>query len=88
MKNRITDWEEVFLCGTDYEADLVRARLEDAGIFSVLLNQRCHAFNLTQGSLAKVHVLVPKSLKAEAMALLSAEVLTDEELTEAAFSGE
>ena len=87
MKKSIADWEEVFLCSTDYEADLGRARLEDAGIFSVLLNQRCHAFNLTQGSLAKVHVLVPKSLKAEALALLSAEALTDEELTEAAFSG-
>lgn len=87
MKKSIADWEEVFLCSTDYEADMVRARLEDAGIFSVLLNQRCHAFNLTQGSLARVHVLVPKSLKAEALALLSAEALTDEELTEAAFSG-
>lgn len=87
MKKSIADWEEVFLCSTDYEADMVRARLEDAGIFSVLLNQRCHAFNLTQGSLARVHVLVPKSLKSEALALLSAEALTDEELTEAAFSG-
>ena len=86
MKKRIADWEEVFLCSTDYEAELVRARLEDAGIFSVLLNQRDHAFNLTQGSMAKVRVLVPKSLKAEASALLSAEALTDEELTEAAFS--
>lgn len=74
------------MCSTDYEANLVRARLEDAGIFSVLLNQRCHAFNLTQGSIAKIRVLVPKSMKAEALALLAAEALTDEELTEAALS--
>ncbi len=86
MKKNIANWEEVFLCGTDYEANLVRARLEDAGIISVLLNHRCHAFNLTQGVLAKVQVLVPKSMKAEALELLEAEALTDEELAEAASS--
>lgn len=85
-KEHRSNWEEVFLCSTDYEANLVRARLEDAGIVSVLLNQRDHAFNLTQGSMAKVRVLVPKSMKAEALALFAAEALTDEELTEVALS--
>jgi hypothetical protein len=86
MKKSIANWEEVYVCSTDYEANLVRARLEDAGIFSVLLNQRCHAFNLTQGSIAKIRVLVPKSMKAEALALFATVPLTDEELAEAALS--
>lgn len=85
-KEHRSNWEEVFLCSTDYEANLVRARLEDAGIVSVLLNQRDHAFNLTHGSIAKIRVMVPKSMKAEALALFAAEAITDEELAEAALS--
>ena len=84
MGNDSTDWVEVFRCGTDYEASLVHARLQDAGIPSVILNQRDHAFNLTFGYLAKVKVLVPRSVEKTASELLSTQALTDEELAHAA----
>ena len=84
MGNDSTDWTEVFRSGTDYEASLVHARLQDADIPAVILNQRDHAFNLTFGYLAKVKVMVPKSMKKEASELLSKPPLTDEELSKAA----
>jgi len=80
----IADWVEVFRSGTDYEAALVHARLQDAEIPSVILNQRDHAFNLTFGYLAKVKVLVPKSMEEAASELLSTQSLTDEELLQEA----
>lgn len=79
-KGDITDWVEIFRSGTDYEAVLVHARLEDAEIPSVILNQRDHAFNLTHGYLAKVRVMVPRSMKKEADALLSTESPFTEDL--------
>ena len=45
-------WIAVFSSGTDFEADLVRDRIDDAGIPAVVLTQRDHAFNLTVGDLA------------------------------------
>ena len=78
------DWTEVFRSGTDYEAALVHARLEDADIPSVILNQRDHAFNLTHGYLAKIKVLVPISMEKLALEILSKQSLTDEELTQEA----
>ncbi|MCY3593659.1 MAG: CPBP family glutamic-type intramembrane protease [Bacteroidetes bacterium] len=82
--SHLDDWTEVFRSGTDYEAALVHARLEDADIPSVILNQRDHAFNLTHGYLAKVRVLVPKSMENSALEILSKQSLTDEELTQEA----
>lgn len=79
-KGDITDWVEIFRSGTDYEAVLVHARLEDAEIPSVILNQRDHAFNLTHGYLAKVRVMVPRSMKKEAETLLSTESPFTEDL--------
>lgn len=82
--NHKDDWTEVFRSGTDYEAALVHARLEDADIPSVILNQRDHALNLTHGYLAKVRVLVPKSMETSALEILSRQSLSDEELTQEA----
>lgn len=84
MGNDTQDWVEVFHSGTDYEADLVHAVLQDAGIASVIMNQRDHAFNLIHGYLAKVKVLVPRSLEKEAIELLSSQSISEEELTRAA----
>ncbi len=84
MGKDMTDWIEVFRSGTDYEAALVHARLKDAGIPSVMLNQRDHAFNLNLGYLAKIKVLVPKSMEELALEILSKRSLTDEELTQEA----
>ena len=80
------DWIVIFKSGTDYEADLVRDRLDDAGIPAVVLTQRDHAFNLTMGDLAQVNVLVPPAHVGQASDVLQSVPFTDEELTEAALA--
>ncbi|HMB89768.1 MAG TPA: hypothetical protein VKP65_02910 [Rhodothermales bacterium] len=86
MSDTYEDWIVVFKSGTDYEADLVRDRLDDADIPAVVLTQRDHAFNLTMGDLAQVHVLVPPAHVEAAVAVLDSIPFTDEELTEAALA--
>lgn len=81
------DWVSVFRSSTDYEADLVRDRLDDGGIPAVVLTQRDHAFNLTVGDLASVHVMVPPDQADQAVSLLE-EQLSDEELEEAALGAD
>lgn len=80
------DWIVVLKTGTDYEADLVRDRLDDADIPAVVLTQRDHAFNLNVGDLAEVNVLVPPDRAEDAIALLQSEPFTDEELEQAALA--
>ncbi|MCY4172427.1 MAG: DUF2007 domain-containing protein [Bacteroidetes bacterium] len=86
MNKDSIDWVEVFRCGTDYEAALVHARLQDEHIPAVILNQRDHAFNLNLGYLSKVKVLVPKSMEKQASDLLDSKPLTDEELAQIALN--
>ena len=81
-------WISVFECSTDFEADLVRDRLDEAGLAAVVLTQRDHAFNLNVGDLAPVHVMVQPGSEAEARAVLSEAALSDEELEEAAMSAD
>jgi hypothetical protein len=81
------DWVSVFRTSTDYEADLVRDRLDDSGIPAVVLTQRDHAFNLTVGDLAAVHVMVPPAQADDAVSLLE-EQLSDEELEAAALGAD
>lgn len=81
------DWVSVFRTSTDYEADLVRDRLDDSGIPAVVLTQRDHAFNLNVGDLAAVHVMVPPGRADDAVALLE-ETLDDDELEEAALGAD
>lgn len=81
-------WIVVFKTGTDYEGDIVRDRLDDAGIPAVVLTQRDHAFNLTVGDLSAVNVLVPPSRTEEAIRLLESAPFTDAELSEAALSAD
>ena len=80
------DWIVVLKTGTDYEADIVRDRLDDAGIPAVVLTQRDHAFNLNVGDLAPVNVMVPPDRLDEAVALLESEPISDEELEQAALA--
>lgn len=82
------DWTVVFRTGTDYEADLVRDRLDDAGIPAVILTQRDHAFNLTVGDLSPVNVLVPPDRTEQAATLLESQPFTDQELTDAAMAAD
>jgi hypothetical protein len=81
------EWVSVFRTGTDYEADLVRDRLDDSGIPAVVLTQRDHAFNLNVGDLASVHVMVPPDRADDAVDLLE-ETLDEDELEEAALGAD
>lgn len=81
-------WVSVFSSGTDYEADLVRDRLDDADVPAVVLTQRDHAFNLNVGDLAAVRVMVPPEHAEEAVRLLEEAPLTDEELERAAMEAD
>ena len=81
-------WVPVFKSNTDYEADLVRSRLDDSGIPAVVLTQRDHAFNLTVGDLAQVYVVVPPEREADAVAILAEKPLAGKELEEAALAAD
>lgn len=80
------DWVVVFRSGTDYEADIVRDRLDDAGVPAVVLTQRDHAFNLNVGDLSPVSVMVPPEEAERAARLLESEPFSDADLDEAAMS--
>ena len=85
----IEGWVEVFAATTDFEADLVRDRLGDAGIDAVVYTQRDHAFNLTVGDLAQVRVMVPPDRADEARALAAAPSgPSDAELEQAALAAD
>lgn len=79
-------WTAVLTSETEYEAELVRNRLDDAGIEAVVLTQHDRSFNITLGKEASIRVMVPLEREAEARALLAAEPLTDDELTRAALA--
>ena len=81
-------WVSVFECSTDFEADLVRDRLDEAGLAAVVLTQRDHSFNLNVGDLSPVHVMVQPESEAEARAVIDEAPLTDAELEEAAMSAD
>ncbi len=81
-------WISVFTSGTDYEADLVRDRLDDAGISAVVMTKRDHAFNLTVGEFSRVHVMVPLDQEGQAREILGAPPFTDAELEAAALAAD
>jgi len=85
--SKYEDWVSVYRTGTDYEADMVRDRLDDSGIPAVVLTQRDHAFNLTVGDLASVHVMVPPDRADDAVEVLE-QRLDDDELEEAALGAD
>jgi hypothetical protein len=79
-------WVEVFKTGIDYEAELVRDRLDDSGIEAVIMTKKDRSFSLTHGSMSRIHVMVPVEREADAMDVLGAEPVSDEELTRAALA--
>ncbi len=52
------DWEVVFTSAQDYEAEMVRSRLEEDGIPARVLSKADHALGINVGDLAVVQVLV------------------------------
>ena len=85
---RYEGWVSAFESSTDFEADLVRDRLDEAGLSAVVLTQRDHAFNLTVGDLSNVHVMVPPDQEEAARALIRDVTFTDEEMEQAAMSAD
>ena len=81
-------WISVFECSTDFEADLVRDRLDEEGFAAVVFTQRDHSFNLNVGDLAAVHVMVRPEEEAAARAVVAQPGFTDAELEEAALSAD
>jgi len=89
MSDRIIDgWVTIFKSGTDYEAEMVRDRLNDSGLSAVLLTHRDHAFNLNVGKLAVVRVLVSPDERAAALRILQAPQLSSEDLEAAALAAD
>ena len=81
-------WSSVFEASTDFEADLVRDRLDESGVAAVVLTQRDHSFNLNVGDLSPVHVMVPPADEARAREILAEAPLSDEELEAAAMAAD
>jgi hypothetical protein len=79
-----TEWVVVFESSTDYESDLVRDRLDDAGIPAIVESKRPNAFSLNVGELAQVFVRVPAEHVKAALAVLQSAPFSDRELNEAA----
>ena len=63
-------WISVFECSTDFEADMVRDRLDEEGLAAVVFTQRDHSFNLNVGDMAAVHVMVKPEDEAAAREML------------------
>jgi hypothetical protein len=70
-----------YTTSTDYEAEMIKANLEGAGINAVIFNQHDHVYFTNMGALAQVNVMVPRAQIDEAQdiiaALLSEEGLPD-----------
>lgn len=81
-------WVPVFEASTDYEADIVRDRLDSEGISAVVFTQRDHVFNLNVGDLARTAVLVAPEQADAARAFLATQTVSDAELEEAAMSAD
>jgi hypothetical protein len=54
------NWAVAYVSSTEYEAEMVKANIENAGIECMIFNQQDHAYFLTVGSMARVNVMVPK----------------------------
>ncbi len=81
-------WVVVFESGTDYESEIVRDRLDDAGIPAVIDTKRDHAFFLNVGSLSNVYVRVPVAYEVDARKLLSDPPISAADLEEAAMNAD
>ena len=85
---RYQGWVSVFECGTDFEADLVRDRLDEQEVPAVVLTQRDHVFNVNIGDLSTVHVMVPPEHEAAARRIVAESPATDRELEDAAMAAD
>jgi hypothetical protein len=73
-------WVAVYRTGKEYEGDVVRDRLDDAGLSAVVMSKRDSAFNLNVGSLSDVFVMVPPEHVDEARSMLAEDAIAEDEL--------
>lgn len=85
---RYEGWIAVYKTGKDYEAEVVRDRLDDAGLSAVIMSKRDSAFNLNVGSLSDIFVMVPPRDLSEARAILAGDSVSDVELENQALAAE
>jgi hypothetical protein len=64
------NWAVAYISSTEYEAEMVKANLENAGIEALIFNQQDHAYFLTVGSMARVNVMVPNNRVIEAKQII------------------
>ena len=81
-------WVSAFETSTDFEADLVRDRLDEENVPAVVLTQRDHAFNLTVGDLSNVHVMVPPDHVERAREIIGRAPISPEEREAAAMAAD
>ncbi|MBU1297572.1 MAG: DUF2007 domain-containing protein [Bacteroidetes bacterium] len=60
------DWAVAFTTNTDYEAEMIKANLQGAGIPTMVFSQRDHAYFMIIGDMAVVNVMVPRDRLADA----------------------
>ncbi len=87
-RNDWDGWISVCNTGTDYEANLIRDRLDDSGIKAVILTHRDQAFSLNVGDMSTIRILVQPEHEKEARRILETAPLSDEELTAAALDAD
>ncbi|MCZ7557899.1 MAG: DUF2007 domain-containing protein [Bacteroidia bacterium] len=61
-----------YTTATDYEAEMIKANLEGAGIHALVFNQHDHVYFTTMGMLALVNVMVPPSQLEAALEIIGA----------------
>jgi len=64
------DWAVVYTSSTEYEAEMIKANLESAGIECMVFSQKDHVFFSNMGDMAVVKVMVPKEKVNEAEGIL------------------
>lgn len=64
------NWAVAYMSSTEYEAEMIKANLENAGIEAMIFNQQDHAYFLTVGSMARVNVMVPNERIREAQQVI------------------
>jgi len=64
------NWAVIYTSSTEYEAEMVRANLELAGIKALVFSQVDHAYFIPMSRLAVVNVMVPKPKLAKAREVL------------------
>jgi hypothetical protein len=81
------DYVVAYTTSTDYEAEMIKANLDGAGIDAMIFNQHDHVYFLNMGVLAQVNVMVPKSQIEKAQQIIIS-IFEDQPQSDTEASGE